>query len=136
MKTAILICALALSIVPASAQTSAPSTGGMTIGSKAPAPLRFVTMRAGSINSDDLIGAPVRNHQNEDVGEVSDIIIDDGRLVSGIVLSVGGFLGVGTSYVLVDPASVAVRRDGDDYKVVIDASRERLKSAPKFDYPD
>jgi sporulation protein YlmC with PRC-barrel domain len=121
---------------PAAATTSAEQTGGLNMAEKAPAPARFITMTPGNLTTDDLIGAKVTNNQNETLGEVEDVLIDSGKTVSGVVLSVGGFLGLGESYVLVDPSSVAVSRvDGEDYKVIVDATKDALKNAPKFTYP-
>ncbi|MDB5593593.1 MAG: photosystem reaction center subunit [Hyphomicrobiales bacterium] len=121
---------------PAAATTSAEQTGGLSMADKAPAPARFITMTPGNLTTDDLIGAKVTNNQNETLGEVEDVLIDSGKTVSGVVLSVGGFLGMGESYVLVDPSSVAVSRvDGEDYKVIVDATKDALKNAPKFTYP-
>ena len=121
---------------PTAATTSVEQTGGLSMADKAPAPARFITMKPGNLTTDDLIGAKVTNNQNETLGEVEDVLIDSGRTVSGVVLSVGGFLGLGESYVLVDPSSVAVSRvDGEDYKVVVDTTKDALKNAPKFTYP-
>ncbi|MDB5651348.1 MAG: photosystem reaction center subunit [Hyphomicrobiales bacterium] len=116
--------------------TGTDQVSGFTMAEKAPAPARFITLKPGNLTTDDLIGAKVVNNQNESLGEVEDLLIDSGKTVSGVILSVGGFLGMGESYVLVDPASVAVNKvSGEDYKLVIDATKDSLKSAPKFAYP-
>jgi len=41
-----------------------------------------------------IIGATVYNDQDQSVGSVDELLIDNGRGVNGVVLSVGGFLGL------------------------------------------
>jgi len=42
-----------------------------------------------------LIGAKVVNKDNQTVGTIDDLILSSGNQVEGVILSVGGFLGVG-----------------------------------------
>jgi hypothetical protein len=50
----------------------------------------------GEISGNALIGSTVRNQNNETVGKVEDVYIDDKGAIKTVVVSVGGFLGVGT----------------------------------------
>jgi sporulation protein YlmC with PRC-barrel domain/surface antigen len=80
----------------------------------------------------DIIGREVKNNQNEKLGKVDNLAIDleSGRVV-GVLLSIGGMLGVGDHMVAVPPQAF---RDDPARKVVyLDADKERLKAAPKFD---
>lgn len=81
-----------------------------------------------------LIGVDIYNKQNETIGEISDVVIGDGKSVIGIVASVGGFLGVGESYVVIDPASIALANDNGTWKAYVDTNKDDLSKAPKFDY--
>jgi hypothetical protein len=47
-----------------------------------------------------VIGTDVVNNQNETVGKIEDLILTGNERVPYVVLSVGGFLGIGTKYVL------------------------------------
>jgi uncharacterized protein YrrD len=77
-----------------------------------------------------LVGRDVRNAQNEQIGKVDDLIIGpDGRV--GVVLSVGGFLGVGDR--LVHVPFHAVQLTGQDY-LLYEGSKEQLAQLPAFDY--
>lgn len=81
-----------------------------------------------------MIGAPVRNLEDEAVGSVVDLLLqEDGRLTA-LVLGVGGFLGVGTKYVAV-PASTLRFLPGENGtpRLVVPMTREVLRSAPAFD---
>ena len=47
-------------------------------------------------------GLDVYNGQNQNIGKIQDVVFDKDGKVAGYILSVGGFLGMGTRYVAVD----------------------------------
>ena len=65
----------------------------------------FLAVKDGPTLSSSLKGLNVKNGTDETVGEISDIVID-GTSVNAYILSVGGFLGMGTHYVAVDPSAL------------------------------
>lgn len=77
-----------------------------------------------------LIGATVRTEQGERVGRVEDVLIDlpAGR-VSGVVLSSGGFLGLGDELSVVPPSSL---RRVADREWSLDLSKEKLADSPRL----
>ena len=81
--------ALAQSQAPA-AQPAAPAT-------TASAPMA----QADHWRSSKLIGVNVYNDQNEKLGDINEILLDQSGKAAGVVLGVGGFLGVGEHYVMV-----------------------------------
>jgi hypothetical protein len=56
------------------------------------------------------------------------------KSVIGIVASVGGFLGIGESYVVLDPSSIALAEENGAWKAYVDTSKDDLSKAPKLDY--
>ena len=136
--------AAALSILSAGAsfaqQTVAPGADammagpGITMGKAATTPLKYVEIKDADIVTSKLIGVEIYNKANEDVGEISDIVIGDGKSVIGVVASVGGFLGIGESYIVIDPASLALADDNGTWKAYVDTNKDDLSKAPKFDY--
>ncbi|MET0749162.1 MAG: PRC-barrel domain-containing protein [Rhizobium sp.] len=143
MKVRSLVAALSLTLVSgaAFAQTTAASGAdatlagpGMTIGTVASGPLKYVNIQDTDMVTSKLIGVDIYNKQNDDIGEISDVVIGDGKSVIGIVASVGGFLGMGESYVVLDPSSVALAQDDGTWKAYVDTSKEDLSKAPKLDY--
>jgi len=78
-----------------------------------------------------VVGSTVVNDANETVGSVDDLIITSNEKVPFAVLSVGGFLGVGTKYVVVPYSSLRVQ---DKKMVLAGATKESLKSLPEFKY--
>ena len=66
------------------------------------------------------------------VGQIEDVLVDlDRRTVTALVLSVGGFLGVGEKLVAV-PFGVKVKV-GKEARFTTDLSRDQLTRAPAFD---
>ena len=109
---------------------------GIVMGKTASAPVRYGQAEAGDLMTSKLVGVNVYNNQNEKIGEISDLIIDNGKTLSGVILSVGGFLGVGEKYVLVEPSSIALHDDNGAWKAFVNTNKDNLKSAPTFTYKD
>lgn len=90
------------------------------------------------LGADTLIGNDVYNYQDENLGDIKEIMLDtrSGR-VAYAVLSFGGFLGIGEKLFAV-PWN-ALKLDTGNKRFVLDTDKERLKSAPGFDkdaWPD
>ena len=106
-----------------------------TVGT-APAEAKFSTVSKDEMFSSKLKGLNVHNQKDEAVGEITDIAIK-GSQIDALILSVGGFLGMGEHYVAVSPASVSVKRDAknDKWVATMNTTKEALKAAPEFKYP-
>ena len=81
-----------------------------------------------------LMGAKVYNNQNETLGEIEDLVVEDGKTLSGGVVSVGGFLGIGDSYVVLDPSTIVLNQKDGSWRAHVDTTKDTLKNAPKFNY--
>ena len=86
----------------------------------------------GAAKCSDLVGMNVNNYQGEKLGKVEDIAVDleSGRIVQ-VIISTGGFLGVGDVLSAVPPG--ALHHDMANKVLHLDASKEKLKSAPQFE---
>lgn len=95
----------------------------------------FVTAKPTDVLSSNLIGLNVTSNANETIGEIKDLILSQGNL-TGYILSVGGFLGMGERYVIVRPSAVKVSYAEKDNKwhAVVNATKDQLKAAPEFKY--
>ncbi len=95
----------------------------------------FVTARPTDVLSSNLIGLNITNSAKENIGEIKDIVVSDGAL-SGYIVSVGGFLGIGTHYVAVSPKSINVTYSESDKKwsASMETTKDQLKAAPEFKY--
>jgi hypothetical protein len=77
------------------------------------------------------VGSTVVNEANETVGTIDDLIVTPSEKVPFAVLSVGGFLGIGTKYVVVPFSSLEVN---DKRMMLSGATKDSLKSFPEFKY--
>jgi sporulation protein YlmC with PRC-barrel domain len=128
-KIALITASLALLAAPVLAE-DAKTTG------TAPANTKFATVAKDEMFSSKLKGLNVYNQKEESVGEITDIAIKNNQ-VDALILSVGGFLGVGERYVAVSPSSVNVRYDSKNNKWLasMNTTKDALKAAPEFKYP-
>jgi sporulation protein YlmC with PRC-barrel domain len=78
-----------------------------------------------------MIGSTVKNSRDEKVGSIDDLIVDlgGGRVVQ-VVVSSGGFLGVGDELNAVPP--MAFRYDPASKTWFLDVTKEQLTAAPRF----
>ena len=126
-KFALIAASLAVLASPALAQTSGT----------APAEAKFSTVAKDEMFSSKLKGLNVYNQKDEKVGEITDLAIGKGEQIQAMILSVGGFLGIGEHYVAVSPSSVRVsyNKDKDTWSAKMNTTKEALKAAPEFKYP-
>jgi hypothetical protein len=125
MRKAFLGIAMASAVaLPVLAQTGGPVPGP-----------HFVSVLEGNVLSSNLVGLDVVNAGDETIGEVKDVVLA-GDKVQGFVVSVGGLLGIGEHYVVVDPSTLHVSYDVADHKwhASMDATIDQLKAAPAFTY--
>jgi hypothetical protein len=55
----------------------------------------------GTWRASKVVGLKVYNDQNEDIGSINDLLMDKSGSIKAAVISVGGFLGMGSRYVAV-----------------------------------
>jgi len=103
---------------------------------KAPAEAKFSTVSKDEMFSSKLKGLNVYNQKDESVGQITDVAIKNNQ-IDALILSVGGFLGMGERYVAVSPSSVNIRHDSknDKWLASMNTTKEALKAAPEFKYP-
>ena len=78
-----------------------------------------------------LLGTPVKNLQDEKLGKVENLLVDlpAGRIVA-IIVSSGGFLGIGDELSAVPPTALRFTADRDSLQ--LDASKGMFANAPHF----
>jgi sporulation protein YlmC with PRC-barrel domain len=82
----------------------------------------------------EIKGTHVKNLQNQDLGEIEDVLVDpETGQVKFAVLEVGGFLGLGSTKVAVPWSAFQLTQEGNKPRWVLDADKERLKNAPKVE---
>jgi sporulation protein YlmC with PRC-barrel domain len=86
---------------------------------------------AGSARGSKLIGSKVYQGDAA-IGQIEDVLVDlDHSTLTAVILSVGGFLGVGDKLVAVPVGQIKI---GSEAKFTTDLTKEQLVSAPAFDF--
>ena len=68
------------------------------------------------------------------IGDVDDVLVDKSGKITGLVIGVGGFLGVGEKDVIVPFGSVKTANKNDKWWLTLDETKDDLKKAPGFKY--
>lgn len=142
MRTLLLATtALVMGAAIANAQTAAPQNADGTPVQGAPATLNndlrptFVAQTPADRVTSKLIGLTIQNGANETIGEIGDIVLDENSTIKAWIVGVGGFLGIGTKYVAVDPSALKLTRvDDKTMKATIDTNKDQLRAAPEYVY--
>jgi hypothetical protein len=78
-----------------------------------------------------VIGSSVINDANETIGKIDDLLVSPDGKDPFVVLSVGGFLGLGSHLVVVPYTNLKV---ADKKLMLPGGSKERLRMLPEFKY--
>jgi sporulation protein YlmC with PRC-barrel domain len=78
-----------------------------------------------------ILGKAVYNEKKEQVGRIDDIIVTPERAISYVIVGAGGFVGLGRHDVAI-PVNQLQQQDGK--YVLSGATKEAIKSLPKFEY--
>ncbi|SMO68228.1 PRC-barrel domain-containing protein [Fodinibius sediminis] len=90
-------------------------------------------MKPRTLSATSLTGTKVQNLQGENIGDIQDLMIDlETGQVLYVVLSFGGFMGMGDDYFAI-PLEALVFSEKEEELVKIDIDKEALKNAPGFD---
>jgi sporulation protein YlmC with PRC-barrel domain len=119
----------ATSTVPKSAEMSKPAPSAQSakfIGSQ-----RSDQYLASSFKGTDVLGT-----DNKKIGDVSDILFDQNGKVLAYVVSVGGFLGIGSKNVALEPSAFTVvagdKTKNETDKLKLAMSQAEIKQAANF----
>ncbi|MET0169687.1 MAG: PRC-barrel domain-containing protein [Aliihoeflea sp.] len=86
-----------------------------------------------ALSADELIGTTVYGADDENVGSISDVILD-GDAVDAVTIDVGGFLGMGAKEVAVDMDNLEFMTDEDgDHYLYTSFTQEQLEAQPEYD---
>nr|WP_295464638.1 PRC-barrel domain-containing protein [Mesorhizobium sp.] len=109
----------------------APATDTTETGAIDRSKLKELNMA--EIRTEDFVGTTVYGANEENIGEIGDVVLQDGK-VDAIIIDVGGFLGVGEKEVAVgmDNLAFMADEDGDRY-LYTNFTKEQLVAAPAYD---
>jgi len=95
----------------------------------------YQTVAVEDLTTEDLTGARVYGVQDEDIGEVSELLLTESGDLDRAIIDVGGFLGIGEYPVAVPMDELQIIRDdnGTDVRVYIESSQEALEAQPEYE---
>jgi len=85
------------------------------------------------MSANDYIGKTVYDQTGANIGEVNDMILSDNGEIQAVILGVGGFLGIGEKNVAVAVPAVQMVQDGNNMRLVVQATKDQLEAAPSYD---
>jgi hypothetical protein len=99
-----------------------------------PADMKFIEVQeeAQFLADYEVIGKDVVNINDEKVGTITDLVMDQDQKLVGVVLSVGGFLGIGEKWVAIPVDQIDFPTPEQPARLVVAVTEEQLKNAPDF----
>lgn len=119
---------------PATPGTTAPSNSMSTGGNAASS--AGTTAPMGSVSAEEMLGKTVVGSDGEEIGEVEDVIMDSGSgQARQLVISSGGFLGIGEKQIAVEYSNAGPGAEDDQIKLS-NMTRDQVRDMPEFEYND
>lgn len=117
----------ALALTPAlMAQTKMPSRAEPITGT-------FLSVQASNQwLASQLIGLSVTGANNEKIGSIGDLIVDQSGAIQAAIIGVGGFLGIGAKDIAVSLQAMTIMRDSSGDKASVQLTRQDIELAPSF----
>ena len=114
---------------PSASTPASPSGGGSAKFINSQKPDQYL---ASKFRGTDVVGA-----DNQKIGDISDILFDKSGKIEAYVVSVGGFLGLGSKHVAVEPNSFQVvsgdKSKNESDKLKLSMTKDQLKQAANFE---
>lgn len=127
--------ALAGSALAQASTTPSPSTGATPPTSRSDTMTSLPGTGTAEVKGNKLIGADVKGPDNEKIGDVSEVLVSTEGKVNAIIVSVGGFLGVGDRQVALPWEQLRFSSEGNDLIVMSSATKDALKAMPEYQDP-
>jgi hypothetical protein len=113
---------------PAQSVAKQDATAPITSVSKPPS----VTV-IDSVDAHGILGRDVRSPANENMGRISDVIVDRAGQVRAAVIDFGGFLGVGSRKIVVEWNALHFWNVADKTaSITLELTREQVRAAPEY----
>lgn len=114
----------------AQAQTNANSNSAVAVTNQAQG-LNQVDLA--TLTADTVLGARVHDGNNDDIGEVGDVLMSSKNKIEAYVVDVGGFLGLGEKPVAIDAKNVKIMSDANGNLIIFTPfTQDQLNNAPTF----
>ena len=112
----------------------APPPGTLREGSgpRTPGALYIPEQLGNTLLVTEYLGQAVYGPGKQKVGTISNLLVDTTGRVTGVVLDVGGFLGIGTKEVAISFEALFPVREDDQDAFLVDMTKAQLEAAPTF----
>lgn len=124
---------------PATMDTPATTAPATMDAPAAPAaveglPEGYVHVESAQVTGDQMKGLDVYDLAGDKIADVEDIVIGADSKVTGVLVDVGGFLGLGAHKVELKPEELQVYKDaeGTDMRAYTALSKDALKALPEY----
>ena len=113
------------------AATSTPAPAASSAAPAASGSMNFVS----SQKPEQMLASKFKGTDNAKIGDVSGILFDKDGKIEAFVISVGGFLGVGSKSVAIAPSAFEVVKgtNNESDKLKLAATKDQLKEAQNFE---
>jgi sporulation protein YlmC with PRC-barrel domain len=137
-----------MAAAPAAPETGTTATTDKPVAAEAPANGNAVDDTAtaaidksalqeipsGELRAEDLVGTTVYGANDENVGEIGDVILTTDSKIDSVIIDVGGFLGIGEKEVAVGMDNLVFMSDGDGNEYLYtNFTKEQLDAAAAYD---
>jgi sporulation protein YlmC with PRC-barrel domain len=76
----------------------------------------------------------VYDPSDKKIGEIADVLVTPGGRVTAVIISVGGFLGMGEKHVAAPFEAIRATEQGNKMYLVLNTTKEALKNAAGYKY--
>ncbi|HVO03012.1 MAG TPA: PRC-barrel domain-containing protein [Candidatus Cybelea sp.] len=109
--------------------TSTTTTSTQSNGSALTTPAQNAD---GTFNASEVIGMTVVNNSNDSIGRIGELLVDKNGQVSGVIVDVGGFLGIGSHRVMLPWNQVQLTNHNGSIQAQVNADKDTLKQMPEY----
>ena len=113
-------------------QDSASTATTGAAGSTASGETFLTDQSEGQWRADKLIGADVKNAEDESIGKINDLVFSEDGRIEAAVVAVGGFLGIGSKNVALAWDQLQIRSSEAGEEIMVSMTKEQLENAPTF----
>jgi len=86
----------------------------------------------GSLNASKVVGVSVVNNNNDSVGKIGEVLLNQSGEIAGVVVDVGGFLGIGTHPVKLTWKEIKLVNNDGSLQAVVNMDKAALKAMPEY----
>jgi PRC-barrel domain len=114
-----------------------PAEGEQQTAEEATPPdeMKFIEVQESAqfLANDEVIGKNVVNANDEELGTIADLVMDQEQKLVGVVLSVGGFLGIGDKWVAVPVEQIDFPADEQPARLQVAVTKETAEAQQETD---